>query len=58
MGNCSSVLSKNDSTNVCEGIISIDQDIGDTLFVYYELNNFYQNHRRYIKSKSGAQLTG
>ena len=29
-----------------------------TIMVYYELDGFYQNHRRYIKSKSDDQLNG
>lgn len=28
------------------------------VFVYYELDNFYQNHRRYVKSRSDRQLRG
>jgi len=28
------------------------------VFVYYELQNFYQNHRRYVKSRSDTQLAG
>mmetsp|Transcript_3639 Transcript_3639/g.3110 ORF Transcript_3639/g.3110 Transcript_3639/m.3110 type:complete len:215 (-) Transcript_3639:127-771(-) len=28
------------------------------VFFYYELDNFYQNHRRYIKSRSSDQLAG
>jgi hypothetical protein len=28
------------------------------VFVYYELDNFYQNHRRYVKSRSETQLAG
>eukprot|EP00002_Diphylleia_rotans_P004457 TRINITY_DN13299_c0_g1_i1.p1 TRINITY_DN13299_c0_g1~~TRINITY_DN13299_c0_g1_i1.p1 ORF type:complete len:325 (+),score=65.75 TRINITY_DN13299_c0_g1_i1:71-1045(+) len=28
------------------------------IYVYYELENYYQNHRRYIKSRNDAQLTG
>ena len=26
------------------------------VYVYYELDNFYQNHRRYVKSRMDAQL--
>jgi len=28
------------------------------VFVYYQLDNFYQNHRRYVKSKDYKQLMG
>ena len=28
------------------------------LLLYYELENFYQNHRRYVKSRSDRQLSG
>jgi len=28
------------------------------VFLYYELKNFHQNHRKYVKSKSVAQLKG
>lgn len=28
------------------------------VYVYYELDNFYQNHRRYVKSRSDSQLAG
>ena len=28
------------------------------VYVYYELDNFYQNHRRYVKSRSDSQLEG
>lgn len=30
----------------------------DTVYVYYQLTNFYQNHRRYVKSRSDVQLAG
>ena len=26
------------------------------VYVYYELDNFYQNHRRYVNSRMDAQL--
>lgn len=28
------------------------------IYFYYKLTNFYQNHRRYVKSRSDAQLRG
>ena len=28
------------------------------VYVYYQLDNFYQNHRRYVKSRSFDQLNG
>lgn len=43
---------------VCEIKMSIDEKIDGPLYVYYELSNFYQNHRRYVKSRSYIQLMG
>eukprot|EP00607_Mallomonas_marina_P009540 CAMPEP_0182419478 /NCGR_PEP_ID=MMETSP1167-20130531/3932_1 /TAXON_ID=2988 /ORGANISM="Mallomonas Sp, Strain CCMP3275" /LENGTH=169 /DNA_ID=CAMNT_0024594433 /DNA_START=400 /DNA_END=906 /DNA_ORIENTATION=- len=34
------------------------RDVTGPLYVYYELENFYQNHRRYVKSRSPYQLMG
>ena len=28
------------------------------MYFYYGLSNFYQNHRRYVKSRSDSQLLG
>ena len=28
------------------------------IYVYYKLDNYYQNHRRYVKSRSSSQLLG
>jgi len=43
----------------CLLTFEIDKDIGsDKLYLYYELDNFYQNHRRYVKSRSDTQLRG
>lgn len=28
------------------------------VYFYYQLDNFFQNHRRYVSSRSDAQLSG
>ena len=48
-----------DCTNcLCDITIDIEEDITAPVYVYYQLDNFYQNHRRYVKSRSNAQLMG
>ena len=42
----------------CVKTITIDSDIPAPIYVYYQLDNFYQNHRRYVKSRSNEQLMG
>jgi hypothetical protein len=37
---------------------TISQPIQPPIYVYYQLDNFYQNHRRYVKSRSYDQLKG
>ena len=45
--------------NRCDAIkITLDDDIVAPIYVYYQLDNFYQNHRRYVKSRSNEQLLG
>ncbi|EKM82873.1 hypothetical protein AGABI1DRAFT_111436 [Agaricus bisporus var. burnettii JB137-S8] len=33
-------------------------NLDPSIFLYYKLTNFYQNHRRYVKSQNGDQLIG
>ncbi len=42
----------------CTITLTLDKDMQAPIFVFYELHNFYQNHRRYIRSKSATQLAG
>ena len=42
----------------CEIKLTIDSEIEAPIYVYYQLDNFYQNHRRYVKSRSNDQLMG
>jgi len=42
----------------CEVTIDIEADMEKPVYMYYGLTNFYQNHRRYVKSRSESQLLG
>jgi hypothetical protein len=44
--------------NNCTVTITIKETIAAPIYVYYQLDNFYQNHRRYVKSRSFDQLKG
>ncbi|KAJ9604568.1 alkylphosphocholine resistance protein lem3 [Cladophialophora chaetospira] len=45
-------------TPVCTLQFDIPNDIGPPVYLYYRLTNFYQNHRRYVKSLDTDQLKG
>uniref|UniRef100_A0A4W6ES61 Cell cycle control protein n=1 Tax=Lates calcarifer TaxID=8187 RepID=A0A4W6ES61_LATCA len=57
--NCSQNFSWN-STRPCTCTIPfyLDQPYENNVFMYYGLSNFYQNHRRYVKSRDDSQLNG
>tara|TARA_B110000977_G_scaffold155326_2_gene197564 strand:- start:909 stop:1808 length:900 start_codon:yes stop_codon:yes gene_type:complete len=42
----------------CTVSLYIPKTMKHPVYVYYELNNFYQNHRRFVKSRSDEQLAG
>jgi len=43
---------------VCDVDIEIESDMSSPIFMYYRLENYYQNHRRYVKSRADEQLRG
>lgn len=43
---------------ICNITIQINETMEKTIMVYYQLDGFFQNHRRYLSSKSISQLTG
>ncbi|KAK4965671.1 alkylphosphocholine resistance protein lem3 [Elasticomyces elasticus] len=46
------------NTTVCMVQFEIPKEIGPPVLFYYRLTNFYQNHRRYVKSLDQDQLMG
>ena len=55
-GDC--MLSADKLQTNCTVTFTPDRDMEPPIYVYYELHNFYQNHRRYVKSRSDKQLMG
>jgi hypothetical protein len=54
---CKTQKEKTNSNN-CEITLDIKNKMKSKIMIYYQLNGFYQNHRRYVKSKSDEQLHG
>jgi hypothetical protein len=46
------------NSSFCNMTLIVPSTMTAPVMVYYQLNNFYQNHRRYVKSKSNSQLAG
>lgn len=46
------------TTPVCMLQFYIPDEIGPPVYFYYRMTNFYQNHRRYVKSFDQDQLAG
>jgi len=64
VGNCTSPVAdgKIDNTaridlNPCNVTITVTEKMTAPVYLYYELSNFYQNHRDYVKSRSDGQLS-
>ncbi|XP_006655510.1 ALA-interacting subunit 1-like [Oryza brachyantha] len=44
------------TNKACTRTITVPKPMKGPIQVYYQLENFYQNHRRYVKSRSDKQL--
>ncbi|XVE99013.1 hypothetical protein REPUB_Repub03eG0159900 [Reevesia pubescens] len=48
---------QNDAADkTCTRTLTVKKHMKQPIYVYYQLDNFYQNHRRYVKSRSDSQL--
>ncbi len=59
---CADMIGDNSGPGVeCECAFvdfALDEDFEGDVYLYYALTNFYQNHRRYVKSRDDKQLLG
>ncbi|XP_015177546.1 PREDICTED: cell cycle control protein 50A isoform X1 [Polistes dominula] len=56
---CIDVIAQNPKTPCyCEIDFVLPTDFDGEVYMYYGLTNFYQNHRRYVKSRDDNQLLG
>ncbi|KAL3376089.1 hypothetical protein AABB24_002839 [Solanum stoloniferum] len=49
-------IKNNKSNKTCIRTLTVPKKMKHPIYVYYQLNNFYQNHRRYVKSRNDEQL--
>lgn len=56
---CSEVISAKEADD-CECVVNftLEKDFIGKVYMYYGLTNYYQNHRRYVKSRDDDQLLG
>ncbi|PWA45313.1 hypothetical protein CTI12_AA380320 [Artemisia annua] len=54
--NAESFIQNPDTKKTCLRTLKVPKKMVAPIFVYYQLENFYQNHRRYVKSKNDKQL--
>lgn len=40
----------------CSQVLKVHKHMKAPIYIYYQLDNYYQNHRRYVKSRSDKQL--
>lgn len=44
--------------NPCNVSIVVSERMEPPIYLYYRLSNYYQNHRRYVRSRDDLQLKG
>ncbi|KAJ7000302.1 ALA-interacting subunit 1-like isoform X2 [Populus alba x Populus x berolinensis] len=51
-------IQTSETNKTCTRTFNVPKHMKSPVFIYYELDNYHQNHRRYVKSRSDAQLRG
>ncbi|KAF8389630.1 hypothetical protein HHK36_024149 [Tetracentron sinense] len=49
-------IQSGETNKTCTRSLIVPKHMKSPVYVYYQLDNFYQNHRRYVKSRSDKQL--
>ncbi|XP_037088959.1 cell cycle control protein 50A-like [Pollicipes pollicipes] len=55
---CEQVIRNSSEPCTCEIELNVTESLNGRVYMYYGLTNFYQNHRRYVKSRDVDQLKG
>ncbi|CAN0911512.1 Putative ALA-interacting subunit 2 [Linum grandiflorum] len=55
-GNKMSYITDSSIPKNCSRLLKVHKYMKAPIYVYYQLDNYYQNHRRYVKSRSDKQL--
>ncbi|KAJ9135825.1 hypothetical protein P3X46_032960 [Hevea brasiliensis] len=55
-GNKASYIKDTSVPKNCTRILKVHKYMKAPIYIYYQLDNYYQNHRRYVKSRSDQQL--
>lgn len=59
IANCSSrIPSERVDRNPCDIQIAVTERMEPPIFMYFKLTDYYQNHRRYVRSRDDNQLKG
>jgi len=52
------ICGTNYNSTTCNITIPVTSTMKNPVYMYYRLDNFYQNHRRYVKSRADKALQG
>ena len=59
VSNCDSLIPwERVDSNPCTSTITVERAMEPPIYMYYQLTNYYQNHRRYVRSRDDNQLKG